>query len=119
MENYLAATYYFDFSHPSIQTFVSDTIKAATSQEERAIQLYFKVRGQWFYDAYQLNTDKSQFKASHVAPRKRGHCIDKAVLVIKAVEAKERLPRIAQEPDHYLCKFCDFQNHCWETEHDR
>jgi|TARA_R100001460_G_scaffold15989_2_gene35194 hypothetical protein len=46
-------------------------------------------------------------------------CIDKAVLVIKAVEAKERLPRIAQEPDHYLCKFCDFQNHCWETEHDR
>ena len=87
MENYLAATYYFDFDHPSIQTFVSDTIQAAASQEERAIQLYLKVRDQWFYDAYQLNTDKSQFKASHVAQRERGHCIDKAVLLITCLRA--------------------------------
>ena len=43
-------------------------------------------------------------------------CIDKAVLVIKATKVKERLPRIAFERDHFSCRFCDFQTHCWETE---
>jgi len=43
---------------------------------------------------------------------------DKAVNIIKATEAKELLPRVAASPDFYECKYCSYQNRCWEVEND-
>jgi hypothetical protein len=40
---------------------------------------------------------------------------DKAVLVVRAAEAGELLPRIAADPDHHLCRMCPFATRCWET----
>jgi hypothetical protein len=39
---------------------------------------------------------------------------DKAAAIIRAVEAHELPPRIADAPDYYLCRFCPFSNRCWE-----
>jgi hypothetical protein len=39
---------------------------------------------------------------------------DKAVAIIRAVEAHELPPRIADAPDYYLCRFCFFSHRCWK-----
>ena len=40
---------------------------------------------------------------------------DRAVKIIQACEANELLPRIARDPAYYLCRCCQWQNHCWKT----
>jgi len=37
---------------------------------------------------------------------------DKAVAVIRSVDARELLPRTADDSDHYLCRFCPFRRRC-------
>lgn len=39
---------------------------------------------------------------------------DKAVDVIRAAEAGELPPRIAANPDFYLCRWCAYARRCWE-----
>ena len=39
---------------------------------------------------------------------------DKAVDVLRAVDAGDLLPRIATSPDFFLCRFCSFAARCWE-----
>ena len=41
---------------------------------------------------------------------------DKAVRIIRAAEAGELLPRIAQSADFYECRFCAWADRCWRTE---
>jgi len=39
---------------------------------------------------------------------------DKAVNIIKASEAGELLPRIATSRDFFECKYCAYQDRCWD-----
>ena len=39
---------------------------------------------------------------------------DKAVDILRAVEAEELPPRIAAAPDFYLCRMCPYARRCWE-----
>jgi hypothetical protein len=39
---------------------------------------------------------------------------DKAVDILRAVEAGELPPRIAPASDFYLCRTCPYARHCWE-----
>jgi hypothetical protein len=41
---------------------------------------------------------------------------DKAVSVVKATRAGELLPRISNDPTHWLCKVCDHKERCWAQE---
>lgn len=41
---------------------------------------------------------------------------DRAVAVIRSVEARELLPRIADDPDHYLCRLCPYRVRCHRLE---
>ena len=41
---------------------------------------------------------------------------DKAVRIIRATEAGELLPRIAQSADFHECRFCAWANRCWRSE---
>jgi CRISPR/Cas system-associated exonuclease Cas4 (RecB family) len=38
---------------------------------------------------------------------------DRAVNILTATKANEILPRIAQNKDFFLCKFCEYRNVCW------
>jgi hypothetical protein len=38
---------------------------------------------------------------------------DKAVQVLRAAELGELLPRIAEAPDFYLCRMCEYARRCW------
>lgn len=37
---------------------------------------------------------------------------DRAVTVIRSVEARELLPRISDDPEHYVCRFCPYLRRC-------
>jgi len=39
--------------------------------------------------------------------------IDKAVRILTATDAGEMLPRVADAPDAFACKFCPFRGACW------
>lgn len=39
---------------------------------------------------------------------------DRAVAILRAVDAGELPPRIAANSDHWLCRFCDYAHRCWE-----
>ena len=41
---------------------------------------------------------------------------DRAVKVITATEAGELLPRAFNDPTHFECKFCAWQERCWRTQ---
>lgn len=38
---------------------------------------------------------------------------DRAVMILRATEAHELLPRIANDPTYFECKFCPWQERCW------
>ena len=38
---------------------------------------------------------------------------DRAVNILRACDAQELLPRHTQDPTHFLCKFCAWQDRCW------
>jgi len=40
---------------------------------------------------------------------------DRAVDILRAAEAGELPPRIAQAPDFHLCRSCPYATRCWET----
>jgi hypothetical protein len=41
---------------------------------------------------------------------------DKAVEILRAVEAEELPPRIAAAPDSYVCRMCPYARRCWESD---
>jgi hypothetical protein len=40
-------------------------------------------------------------------------CSDKGVRIIQACQAGDLLPRIAQSPDFFKCKWCSWSDRCW------
>ena len=44
---------------------------------------------------------------------------DKAVKILRACDANELLPRITNDSTFFECKFCDWQDNCWERNNER
>lgn len=79
--NYLEATSYLDHDHPVIQQCI-EPFRDFTSEEEIVKRIYLKVRDEWRYNPYQISFQKEHFRASAIAVKKEGHCIDKAILMV-------------------------------------
>ena len=41
---------------------------------------------------------------------------DKAVMILRATESHELLPRISNDSSYFECKFCPWQKRCWRLE---
>lgn len=62
-----------------------------------------------------LNADTMEIHAEQVpfdAPEAQ-RVSDRAVTVLRACDAGVQLPRIAQNADFFVCKWCDFAQRCW------
>lgn len=42
------------------------------------------------------------------------HASDRGVRIIQACEAHELLPRMSNDPTHFECKYCAWQDRCWQ-----
>jgi hypothetical protein len=92
--SYLTSTYFFDYENEHIQNLIKEFRPHSFSQKEKAIQVYLKIRDGWRYNAYQINFNKEAFRASEIAQRSQGHCIDKAILLTACLRGLEIPARV-------------------------
>ncbi|WP_299709364.1 transglutaminase family protein [uncultured Tenacibaculum sp.] len=102
MENtYLQSSFYLDYENPIIQDIVAN-FRYLNSEQEKIEQLYLFVRDNWRYNAYNIGLTANHFKASTIAKKKDGHCVDKSILYItclRALNIPARL-RLAKVSNH-------------------
>ncbi len=84
--NHIQKTYYFDYDNPVIKKLIKD-VEHLTSPQDIIEQLYLKVRDGWRYLPFNIGLTKEHFKASNIAKKPDGHCIDKAILYIACLRA--------------------------------
>ena len=87
MTEYKKSTYYFDYEHPIIREMIVEFDDASLSELVKAQGLYLKVRDGWRYNAYDISFNKDALKASNIAQKDHGHCIDKSILYISGLRA--------------------------------
>ncbi|WP_115462197.1 transglutaminase-like domain-containing protein [Winogradskyella aurantiaca] len=80
--NYLKATYFLDFESDHIQKVISDLNNNSLTTQQKAIDTYKKVRDGWRYDPYSISLAKDNYKASTIAQRNFGNCVEKSVLLV-------------------------------------
>ncbi|SEK33221.1 Transglutaminase-like superfamily protein [Aquimarina amphilecti] len=80
--DYLKATYYYDYDTVEVQSIIAEFKVSNLTPKEKAKALYIKIRDDWRYDPYHISLKKEAYKASGVAKKSSGHCLDKSVLLI-------------------------------------
>ena len=78
---YLEKTASLDYEHPVIQEIITP-FRTLDSESEKIRQVYLLVRDGWRYNPYHISFQREDFKASTIAQRPEGHCIDKAILMV-------------------------------------
>lgn len=87
MKEYLKKTAYLDFNSPEIQNIIAEFKNGMLSDVEKAKGIYIKIRDGWRYNPYNISIDPLKYRASTIAKKTQGHCIDKAILLIAALRA--------------------------------
>ena len=78
---YLRPTAFLDFEHPTIRALAEETTADTTTERERAVKLFLKVRDDVRYDPYSVSLDADGFAASTTLANRRGFCVTKAILL--------------------------------------
>ena len=106
METYqpqhLDPTFYLDSDNPQIVAFANESIGSATTDKDKAVNLYYAVRDGFRYNPYNLRMKPEEVTASHLLKAKEGHCIDKAILLAACARAVGIPSRL---------EFADVKNH--------
>ncbi len=92
--NYLTPSYYFDFEDENVQELIEEFKSDKLSPKEKAIGIYLKIRDNWRYNPYHLSLLKSSYKASFIAQKPDGHCIEKSILLIACLRGLQIPARI-------------------------
>jgi len=101
-EEYRQATALLDAEHSQIQDFTRAACRAAGTERERAVTLYYAVRDAIHYDPYTCSLDVETLRASRILERRRGYCVGKAVLLATCGRAAGLATRLG---------FADVRNH--------
>lgn len=88
MKQYTEETFHFDFSNEKIQSTVAFLKKGSEfTDKEFAIKAYLYVRDSWSYYPYRFSLINEDWKASELIFHKRGHCLDKVVILTAILRA--------------------------------
>jgi transglutaminase-like putative cysteine protease len=83
---YLKSDEVVDYHHPSVKEFIQSHRGGGTSLEQM-VNLYYAVRDGVWYDPFDIRFSVDALKTWKVLEKRRGHCIDKAVLTIACSRA--------------------------------
>jgi len=92
--DYLSPTYYFDFENDAVKELIREFQTNKLSSKEKAIGIYIKIRDGWRYNPYHLSLTKAKYKASFIAVKPDGHCIEKSILLIACLRGLQIPARI-------------------------
>lgn len=84
---YLQSSYFFDYENELIQKLVSTYQTQDISEKKKAIGLYTLVRDQWKYDPYSISLTEDNYRASTIAGRSTGNCVEKSIVLIACLRA--------------------------------
>lgn len=84
---YLDHSYFFDYNEPRIQDILAEAHLDGLAKKEQAIRLYTLVRDGWRYDPYTISWRDENYRASFIADRPAGNCVDKSILLIACLRA--------------------------------
>ena len=66
------------------------------------------------FTAMNKDTQELYHEVVHFDPAEAQRLSDKAVDILRAMDAEELPPRIAAASDFYLCRMCPYARRCWE-----
>lgn len=92
--DYLSPTYYFDFENNVVKELINEFQLNSLSSKEKAIGIYLKIRDNWRYNPYHLSLLKTSYRASFIAQKPDGHCIEKSILLIACLRGLQIPARI-------------------------
>lgn len=81
MERYLRATPSIDADHETIIEAATRLTTGCSSDEEKAVKLFYFVRDKIRYNLYMISVFIEDFRASRVLEWGKGYCVQKAVLL--------------------------------------
>ena len=81
MNEYLDPTEFLDFDDESVHDFAEFHTADSKTDTEKAVRLYYAVRDGFQYDPYVLDLRREGLTASNLLTRKRGYCVEKAILL--------------------------------------
>ncbi|MBI1288595.1 MAG: cysteine protease [Flavobacteriales bacterium] len=84
---HLQPTFYIDSDNPDVVAFAQKHVGNATTDREKAINLYYAVRDGFRYNPYNLRMKPADVTASHLLRAGDGHCIDKAIFLAACARA--------------------------------
>ncbi len=87
MKEYLQPTEFLDFDQKSVSEFAEQSAAGAKTDAEKAVALYYAVRDGFQYNPNILDLRRTGLKASDLLKRKRGYCVEKAVLLAASARA--------------------------------
>ena len=87
MQEYLKPTEFLNFDNESVREFAVRNSAGATTEREKAVKLYYAVRDGFQYNPYLLDLRPQGLTASDLLTRKRGYCVEKAVLLAATARA--------------------------------
>lgn len=87
MNEYLKPTEFLNFDDAEVREFARRNSDAEKSAKENAVSLYYAVRDGFQYNPNILDLRRTGLKASDLLTRKRGYCVEKAVLLAACARA--------------------------------
>jgi transglutaminase-like putative cysteine protease len=81
MKLYLQATTTIDADNETVKETASRITTGCTSDQQRAIKLFYFVRDEIRYNVYMISVFIEDFKASRILEWGKGYCVQKAVLL--------------------------------------
>ncbi len=87
LEKYLKPTVTIDSDHEKIIETANDLTSGCSSNEEKAVRLFYFVRDSIRYNLYMISLFIEDFKASRVLEWREGYCVQKAVLLTALARA--------------------------------
>jgi len=101
-DQYLGPTPIIDFDSPAVAAFAAEKAGAEDGPLRQAVNLYYAVRDEIYYDPYRIDLSVKGLRASTTLEQKRGWCVSKAVLLAACCRYKKIPARLG---------FADVKNH--------
>ncbi len=90
-DTYLTPTYFIDHDAPEIRAYAENACHDAKTDTQKAVALFYAVRDDIYYDPFNIEPDRSFFRASSVLEKGFGFCVTKAIL-LTAVARAQHIP---------------------------
>lgn len=87
LEIYLKPTFAIESDHEQIIKAALEVTRGCTSNEEKAVALFYFVRDSILYNLYMISLFIEDFRASQILEWKEGNCVQKAVLLAALARA--------------------------------